>query len=170
MAIIAFVRVVAVASGVVLGIAMLSGCGGQQQETASAPVTSTVRAVVESVHVGRCGSVADSEVGAVAGFGAVRLVSGDALLCRWEGGGGASVTFRWFRGSPLEAYHSEDGTRAAVQVDGRAGFSWQGQQVCEEAVPSGDGDFVDWLIEAPGQPAAADCTAANRLIDMTLTR
>ncbi|MET9488515.1 DUF3558 family protein [Nocardia sp. NPDC006630] len=161
-------------SVVLLAALLLSACGTPGRDTpAAAPASSKPQVAAPSVDVGLCGSADAGQVGTQSGLGAVTLVSSDALLCRWEAQDGSSVTFRWFRGSPIDRYHSDTATsvkRDGVDIVGRSGYSWRGAHSCEAAVPTGDADFIAWTVDSAAATPDAACAAVDRLASATLAK
>jgi hypothetical protein len=164
-----------------LGVALLTaviviGCSrhADDKPAAIAASSSVQETPVQKAFTGSCGDATESEITAAAGIGEVRLVSSNPLLCRWEPATtGASVTFKWLRGSPIGDYRMEEpdgGHRSGIDVAGQPGFSWQSERACEIAVGSSDTDFIVWRIESPTRPAAQDCTAAGQLATTTVTK
>ncbi|MCU1646286.1 MAG: hypothetical protein JWN03_6561 [Nocardia sp.] len=157
-----------------LAALLLSACGTQHRDTpAAAPAGSKPQVAAPSVDVGLCGSADAAQVGTQSGLGAVTLVSSDALLCRWEAQDGSSVTFRWFRGSPIDQYHSDtatSGKRDGIDIGGRPGYSWRTAHSCEVAVPTGDADFIAWTVDSTAGTPDAACVAVDRLASTTLAK
>ncbi|MGQ4619778.1 DUF3558 family protein [Nocardia sp. R7R-8] len=157
----------------VLAATTLPGCSRAGSVTA-APA-STAQTQSEPMFVGQCGSAGDAEITDISGLGRMRLMSTDPLLCRWEAdSAGSSITFKWFRGSPINEYRTDNqggnATRTTIDVDGHAGFAWLGARSCEVAVSSGAGDFIAWTVESTARPAADECTAATKLATTSLTK
>lgn len=122
--------------------------------------------------VGRCGSATDTDVRARSGIPDLQPVSADARTCRWETPGTlTAVTFKWFRGSPLDDYRTtgNPGARTPVTVSGRTGYSWPAPHECETAVDTGGGDFITWTVTAPTSTEATACDTATTLVSATLT-
>ncbi|AOW93144.1 hypothetical protein BFN03_12125 [Rhodococcus sp. WMMA185] len=126
---------------------------------------------------GQCGSVTDEEVAEEFGMPPFTAVTRNSVGCEWEvaGVGGPSVTFSWYRGSPIgrERAGSEMIGRpaSAIDVQGHPGFiASSGGILCELGVEFG-GDFIHWsVMYADARPAADPCTVARNLAELSVSR
>ncbi|MFF2552797.1 DUF3558 family protein [Nocardia sp. NPDC058058] len=151
----------------------LSACGAGATGTPAAAPSSTPHEITPALDVGLCGSADANQVITLSGIGALTLIGDDPLLCRWATADGSSVSFRWFRNSPIDEYRSEAGAsagRASIDIVGRAGFSWQAAHSCEAAVRTGDTDFISWTVDSAAFTGGNACAAADRLASATLAK
>ncbi|MEU5842558.1 DUF3558 domain-containing protein [Rhodococcus sp. NPDC047139] len=169
--------VVVTAAAVGLG-AVACGESGDAGQSA-APATSSVTR--PGPLFDECGALSDDEVAAAFGLGAFTTVTRNSVGCQWENFvGGPSVSFSWYRGSPIgrERAGSDLIGRPAVDVEigGRAGFmgSYQNEigqtTLCEIGVDFG-GDFIHWSISYSNfTPAADACVVARDLATTSVER
>lgn len=158
-----------------------AGCGSADDSADTAP-TSTTPAVTEAGPLfGECGALSDDEVANAFGLGPFSSVTRNSVGCEWEAFvGGPSVSFTWYRGSPIgrERAGSDLIGRPASDIDigGNPGFigsfqSPDGQTtLCEIGVQFG-GDFIHWSVSyASFAPAADACAVARDLAETSVER
>ncbi|MCQ4121316.1 DUF3558 domain-containing protein [Rhodococcus tibetensis] len=159
-------------------VAALAGCGGGDgsgTDTAAPPSTGQI--TDPGPFFGQCGSVTDDEVSKAFGMPSFTGVTRNSVGCEWEtaGIGGPSVTFSWYRGSPIgrERAGSELIGRPATDIDvrGHPGFIASSEGIlCELGVEFG-GDFIHWsVMYADVQPAADPCKVARDLAELSVSR
>ncbi|AUM17739.1 DUF3558 domain-containing protein [Rhodococcus ruber] len=168
----------------VLGLAgaVVAGCGSDAAEAPAPGAAPTPQVTEPGPFFGACGSVTDDEVARAFGLGSFAQVTRNSVGCEWElvGAGGPSVTFSWYRGSPIgrERAGSDLIGRPAidVEIDGRPGFQGSAQNdvgqtvLCEIGVQFG-GDFVHWSVTyGPFTPAADACVVARDLAELSAER
>ena len=123
-------------------------------------------------------SVTDDEVAKAFGMPAFTGVTRNSVGCEWEtaGIGGPSVTFSWYRGSPIgrERAGSELIGRPATDIDiqGHPGFIGSSVAkatiLCELGVEFG-GDFVHWsVMYAERATRGGPCTVARDLAELSV--
>ena len=100
----------------------LAGCGGDGDDSGTAPAAQSLPQVTDpGPFFGQCGSVTDDEVAKAFGMPPFTGVTRNSVGCEWEtaGIGGPSVTFSWYRGSPIgrERAGSELIGRPATDID-----------------------------------------------------
>ena len=159
-------------------VAALAGCGGRDDagtDTAAPPATGQI--TEPGPFFGQCGSVTDDEVSTAFGMPSFTGVTRNSVGCEWEtaGIGGPSVTFSWYRGSPIgrERAGSELIGRPATDIDiqGNPGFIASSEGIlCELGVEFG-GDFIHWsVMYADARPAADPCKVARDLAELSVSR
>lgn len=169
---------------VFLGVAvvvMVAGCsagGADDTGGSTSPQESTSADPGEpGPFFGQCGSVTDEEVADAFAAGPFTMVTRNSVGCEWEVSGftGPSVSFSWYRGSPIdrERSGSELIGRPAddVEIDGHPGFSAATDAyLCEVGVRFGK-DFVHWSVTYGDRPPTADpCDVATRLAELAVER
>ncbi|OZC57341.1 DUF3558 domain-containing protein [Rhodococcoides fascians] len=163
---------------ILLGVlsAVLAGCGTgddaspQQNSTSASPGEA-------GPFFGQCGSVNDDEVLSTFAVPAFTMITRNSVGCEWEvaGSTGPSVSFSWYRGSPIdrERSGSELIGRPAddIEIDGNPGFSAATDNyLCEVGVQFGK-DFMHWSVTYGDQPPSSDpCDVATRLATLTVER
>lgn len=161
--------------GVVL-VTLLAGCGSS--DPAQDQATSTPADVGGSgPFFGQCGSVNDEEVVSAFAVPAFTMITRNSIGCEWEvaGSTGPSVSFSWYRGSPIERERSGSeliGRPADdIEIDGHPGFSAATDNyLCEVGVQFGK-DFMHWSVTYGDQiPAADPCAVAEQLAGLTVER
>ncbi|MFF0452593.1 DUF3558 family protein [Nocardia africana] len=158
--------VITVASAVVV-----AGCGASgPAPAATSPVPASISA--QALAVGECGSATDADIVAATRISGLQRVSANPLRCRWEAAGDTSVTFEWFRASPIAAHTATDPAAQAepLRIGDHTGRIFSTPQWCEAAVDSGAADFVDWRIDEPQPTAAQACSAVRQLAAATLAK
>ncbi|WP_072805601.1 DUF3558 domain-containing protein [Rhodococcoides yunnanense] len=167
---------------VILGVALaalVAGCGSGD-DGASGPqetTTTTTDPGASGPFFGQCGSVADEEVLGAFAVPAFTMITRNSVGCEWEVGGftGPSVSFSWYRGSPIarERAGSELIGRPAedIEIDGHPGFAAATDNyLCEVGVEFGK-DFMHWSVTYGDQPPTADpCVVAKQLAELTVER
>lgn|SRR5574340_264689 len=162
--------------------ATLAGCGsGGSGDQASSTVAATP-VTAPGPFFGQCGSVTDDEVTTAFGLPPFTSVTRNSVGCEWElgGSGSPSVSFSWYRGSPIgrERAGSDLIGRPATDIDvqGHPGFmasskNAAGQDyLCEIGVQFG-GDFIHWSVMYGYFPPAADpCRVGRDLVELTVKR
>lgn len=160
---------------------ILAGCGGGNDGASAVDGVpggaAPTQATEPGPFFGQCGSVSDDEVAKAFGMSAFTSVTRNSVGCEWEvaGPGGPSVTFSWYRGSPIgrERAGSELIGRPAADIDvgGHPGFmaSVEGY-LCELGIEFG-GDFVHWSVTYSDWPPAADpCVVGRELAELSVSR
>ncbi|AMY17802.1 DUF3558 domain-containing protein [Rhodococcus kroppenstedtii] len=160
--------------------AALTACGGTS-DTAAGPTTTTA-AAQPGPFFGVCGQLTDDEVRQAFAVPAFATVTRNSVGCEWEVSGptGPSVSFSWYRGSPIgrERAGSELIGRPAadLEIAGRSGFEalYQdalGQPVlCESALQYGS-DFVHLSVTyADVTPTADPCVVGRQLLETVAER
>ncbi|EOM75575.1 DUF3558 domain-containing protein [Rhodococcus rhodnii] len=161
---------------VVIAAAGLTACGGDDAPPAP-PQAAASGEAEPGPFFDECGAVTDDEVArafAVPGF---TTVTRNSVGCEWEvaGTSGPSVTFSWYRGSPIgrERAGSELIGRAAsdIEIAGQPGFvASAGNYLCELGVAFG-GDFVHWsIMYGESAPTADPCDVARELAETSISR
>lgn len=159
----------------------VSACGSTEDESTTR-ATTTVPAVTEpGPFFGECGSVTDAEAADAFGLGEFGTVTRNSVGCEWEiYVGGPSVSFSWFRGSPIgrERAGSDLIGRLAIDVEvgGNPGFMGSAQDgdgrtiLCEIGVDFG-GNFIHWSVSyALFTPVADPCEVARTLAEASVER
>ncbi|SNT51605.1 DUF3558 domain-containing protein [Rhodococcoides kyotonense] len=162
--------------GVVLA-ALVAGCAGSGDSTDSAPTTTTVDPGASGPFFGLCGSVTDEEVQQAFVVSAFTMITRNSVGCEWEVAGftGPSVSFSWYRGSPIDRERSGSeliGRPAEdIEVDGHEGFAAATDNyLCEVGVRYGK-DFMHWSVTYGDQvPTADPCDVATQLAELTAER
>ncbi|MFZ2174473.1 MAG: DUF3558 domain-containing protein [Rhodococcus sp. (in: high G+C Gram-positive bacteria)] len=164
---------------VLIGLtAILAGCGSEDDSDTDTAAGPTLSQVTEpGPFFGQCGSVTDEEVAKAFGMPSFTGVTRNSVGCEWEtaGIGGPSVTFSWYRGSPIgrERAGSELIGRPATDIDvqGHPGFMASSEGIlCELGVEFG-GDFVHWsVMYADARPTADPCVVARELAELSVSR
>nr|WP_296776785.1 DUF3558 domain-containing protein [Rhodococcus sp. (in: high G+C Gram-positive bacteria)] len=161
--------------GVVIAT-LLVGCGsGEDAQDQAASTTADPGAA--GPFFGQCGSVTDDEVVKAFVVPAFTMITRNSIGCEWEVAGysGPSVSFSWYRGSPIqrERSGSELIGRPAddIELDGHPGFSAAtDNSLCEVGVQFGK-DFMHWSVTYGDQPPTADpCGVAKQLAELTVER
>ncbi|MEE2033295.1 DUF3558 domain-containing protein [Rhodococcus chondri] len=167
----------------VLGVVgvVVAGCGGSADESSGTPTSTTLQATEPGPFMGECGSVTDDEVASAFALGSFAAVTRNSVGCEWElFVGGPSVSFSWYRGSPIGRERAGSdliGRPAAdVEIGGHSGFmgSYQNElgqnSLCEIGVQFG-GDFVHWSVTyADFSPPADACVVARDLAELNVER
>jgi len=158
-----------------------TGCGSGDDAPPAADASPAQQVTEPGPFFGECSSVTDDEVAAAFGLGAFATVTRNSVGCEWETVvGGPSVTFSWYRGSPIgrERAGSDLIGRPAedVEIGGHEGFMGSAQNelgqtvLCEIGLQYG-GDFIHWSVTyADFTPAADACVVARRLAELSAER
>lgn len=158
-----------------------TGCGSGDDGPPVADAPSAPQVTEPGPFFGECSSVTDDEVAAAFGLGTFATVTRNSVGCEWETVvGGPSVTFSWYRGSPIgreRAGSNLIGRPAAdVEIGGHEGFMGSAQNelgqivLCEIGLQFG-GDFVHWSVTySDFTPAADACVVARRLAELSVER
>ncbi|KAA0017989.1 DUF3558 domain-containing protein [Antrihabitans cavernicola] len=158
----------------------MSGCGGSDDSADNSDAAATsapAKPAAPGPFFGECGSVTDQEVLAAFAMPALPVVWRNSVGCVWEASGpqGPSVSFSWYRGSPIGREAAGSGLIGrppeTIDVKGHPGFKGSaGNQLCEIGVQFGD-DFIHWSVTYADVPATADpCKVANDLAELTVSR
>jgi len=162
-----------------IGLGVVACGGPDAEESTTAPTTPS--RTEPGPNFDECAALTDEEVAAAFGLGSFSVVTRNSVGCEWETFvGGPSVSFSWYRGSPIgrERAGSDLIGRPAVDVDiaGRPGFmgSYQDESglttLCEIGVDFG-GDFVHWSVSYSSfTPVADACTVARQLATTSVER
>ncbi|MFF0494357.1 DUF3558 family protein [Nocardia sp. NPDC004068] len=154
-----------------LGISALAlaACGTSNPHATAHP---TPAPPPPSIRLAECAGMTAADVGAAAGLGAVTAVASNPLTCRWEHDPPDAVTFKWLRGSPIDAYRTDPGQspRAPLDVRGHRGYRWQQAHSCEVAAELGAGEFLTWTIESDPDATTDPCAGATALAAATLDK
>ncbi len=151
----------------------LAGCGSA--EDAQSP--SSPEQAPTAPFFGECGSVTDQEVRDAAVVPVFTAITRNSVGCEWEAAGftGPSVSFSWYRGSPIERERSGSeliGRPADdIEVGGQPAFlAATDRYLCEVGVDFGQ-DFVHWSVTYGDQSPTADpCEVATDLAELTVER
>jgi hypothetical protein len=165
---------------VVLGVALLAlsaGCSGGDDAAAPSATTASQDPGEPGPFFGTCGSVTDDEVRSAFAVPAFTSITRNSLGCEFEVGGftGPSVSFSWYRGSPIERERagSELIGRPAenIEIEGHDGFAAATDDyLCEVGVQYGK-DFMHWSVTYGDQPpTAVPCDVAKQLATLTAER
>ncbi len=153
----------------------LSACGGSDDGSGAAPTREAPKIAAEGPHFPECAGVSDEEITAIFQL-PTPVVTRNSVGCVWEIVGGPSVSFSWYRGSPIgrEAAGSDRIGRPPdkIEIEGQPGFvgSLASASICEIGVQFGD-DFVHWSVTyAASRPAADPCTVAKELAALSVKR
>ncbi|NLG55176.1 MAG: DUF3558 domain-containing protein [Rhodococcus sp.] len=160
---------------------LLTSCGSDDAgDDGSSPAPGSGSGAFEPTDpgpfLGECGSVTDAEVAEQFGM-PIALITRNSVGCEWEVGGigGPSVTFSWYRGSPIgrERAGSELIGRPAkdIAIDGNPGFVAAASGVlCELGVQFG-GDFAHWsVMYGDAHPVNDPCAVAQSLAETSVSR
>ncbi|MFD6858885.1 DUF3558 domain-containing protein [Rhodococcus sp. NPDC060090] len=160
----------------------VAGCGSSADDQGgSGPETTGLQVTEPGPFFGECGSISDDEVQAAFALGEFSAVTRNSVGCEWETYvGGPSVSFSWYRGSPIgrERAGSDLIGRPAVDVEigGHPGFMGSAQNelgqtvLCEIGVDFG-GDFIHWSVTyANFTPTADSCAVARDLAELSVER
>lgn len=158
--------------------AVLAGCGGAEDTEADAPAAPVRPEATEpGPFFPECAGMTDQEVSEAFGMPPFTQVTRNSVGCVWEVGGsdGPSVTYSWYRGSPIgrERAGSELIGRPAEDIDigGNPGFiASAASYLCEVGIAFG-GDFVHWsVMYGNSQPTNDPCQVARVLAERTVER
>ncbi len=157
--------------------AVLVGCADAGDGSSTVAAAPPHQVTAPGPFFGECGSVTDDEVAEAFAMPPFTAVTRNSVGCEWEvaGAGGPSVTFSWYRGSPIgrERAGSELIGRPATTIDiqGHPGFvASSGGILCELGVEFG-GDFIHWsVMYANARPAADPCEVARVLAELSVSR
>lgn len=160
-----------------VGCLVLVGCGSGDDSASQTPEQTTQQVSPEGPFFGLCGSVTDDEVRAEFGLPAFTMITRNSVGCEWDVSGytGPSVSFSWYRGSPIgrERAGTEMIGRSAedIEIDGHPGFAAATENyLCEVGVQFDD-DFVHWSVMYSDTPPTADpCVVAKNLAALTVKR
>ncbi|GGF96874.1 hypothetical protein GCM10007304_08590 [Rhodococcoides trifolii] len=161
---------------------LLAACGSSSGDDQAGSEPTTTLAPALGPDFGVCGSLTDDEVRSAFAVPSFAVVNRNSVGCVWETTGptGPSVSFSWYRGSPIgrERASSELIGRPAedIEIDGHQGFEAQfenasGQVVlCESAVQY-DADFIHMSVTYSDTPPTADaCTVSRDLLELVASR
>jgi len=163
-----------------MGLAV-AACGASDEAADRSPTSTTPVVTDPGPFLGECGSLTDDEVANAFALGAFSTVTRNSVGCEWEiFVGGPSVSFSWYRGSPIgrERAGSDLIGRPAVDVEigGYPGFmgSYRNEAgqtaLCEIGVQFG-GDFIHWSVAySTFAPAADACAVARDLAETSVER
>jgi hypothetical protein len=168
---------------VVLALAALvlvaPGCGTNKDSSSdSFPPAQPAKQSPLGPFFGECGNVTDDEVRAAIALPNLPIVYRNSSGCIWESGAagsGPSVSFSWYRGSPIgrERAGSDRIGRPPeeVDIDGHKGFLGSASdELCEVGLQYGD-DFFHWsLTYGLGKPTTDVCKATRHLAELTASR
>ncbi len=167
-------------AGAAVAVALLlAGCGsdgsGDAEPTQGPPGQS--KPSTAGPFFGECGSVTDDEVLKAVALPQLPVVTRNSVGCVWETGGifGPSVSFSWYRGSPIGREAAGSGLIGRppqkIEIDGHPGFEGSsGAELCEIGVQYGD-DFFHWSVTYADTPPTADvCGVAKGLAQLTASR
>ncbi|NLE78381.1 MAG: DUF3558 domain-containing protein [Rhodococcus sp.] len=159
-------------------VAVLFGCSGGEEPQAD-PGSALVRPepTEPGPFIEECGSLTDQEVAEAFGMPPFTTVTRNSVGCVWEVGGvaGPSVTYSWYRGSPIgrERAGSELIGRPAadIEIGGHTGFiASASDYLCEIGIAFG-GDFVHWsIMYGDSRPAHDPCQVGRALAEKTVER
>ncbi|MCC8928704.1 DUF3558 domain-containing protein [Rhodococcus sp. I2R] len=163
---------------VLVGVALavtLSACGSSDGD--ATPAEDVSGSGGSGAFFGQCGSVGDQEVLDAFAVQAFTSITRNSVGCEWETAGftGPSVSFSWYRGSPIDRERSGSeliGRPAQdIEIDGQAGFAAATEDyLCEIGVQYGD-DFIHWSVTYGDlTPMADPCDVAMQLAELTVER
>lgn len=126
----------------------------------------------------RCGGLTTDDVVEVTGVAGLNLVIDNPSTCEWRRGSTApSVSFNWYRGSPIARERGTEQLRREstrdYEVDGQSGFIAQHGYICEIGV-GWDADFIELSLALTSANGTAlktsdeTCAAAKRLTEMVV--
>ena len=158
----------------------VAGCGGGDDASSDAPADggpAPKKVSTEGPFFGLCGSVTDDEVKQAFNVPQLPVVTRNSVGCVWEASGsfGPSVSFSWYRGSPIGRESAGSGLIGrppdTIEIDGHPGFKGSaGEQLCEIGVQFGD-SFMHWSVTYADFPPTADaCEVAKKLAELTVSR
>lgn len=164
---------------VMIGMALatvLVGCSSGD-DAASQQQSTTADSAASGPFFGQCGSVDDEEVVRAFAVPAFTMITRNSVGCEWEVAGfsGPSVSFSWYRGSPIDRERSGSeliGRPAEdIEIDGHPGFSAATDDyLCEVGVQFGK-DFMHWSVTYGDRPPTGDpCGVAKQLAELTVER
>lgn len=159
-----------------------AACGSGGSDSSDAGAATTTVAPALGPDFGVCGSLTDDEVRSAFAVPSFAVVNRNSVGCVWETTGptGPSVSFSWYRGSPIgrERASSELIGRPAedIEIDGKQGFQAQytnarGQvTLCESALQYGP-DFIHMSVTySDTTPTADACTVSTDLLELVASR
>ena len=160
--------------------ALVAGCGSAEhsQSSSSEPSSSQGQGqALAAPFFGECGSVTDEEVRDAAVVPVFTSITRNSVGCEWEAAGfsGPSVSFSWYRGSPIDRERSGSELIGRpsddIEVAGQPGFlAATDGYLCEVGVGFGE-DFVHWSVTYGNQSPTADpCEVATDLAELTVER
>ncbi|MDJ0358813.1 DUF3558 domain-containing protein [Rhodococcus sp. H29-C3] len=166
-----------VAIGLAVCGILLAACGTGDDAAPSSQDSAEASAGEPGPFFGQCGSVADEEVRGAFVVTAFTMITRNSVGCEWEVAGfsGPSVSFSWYRGSPIDRERSGSeliGRPAEdIEIDGNPGFSAATEgYLCEVGVQFGK-DFVHWSVSYGDlRPSADPCGVAEQLASLTVER
>ncbi len=157
---------------------LLTGCGSGSSD-ADATTTQAAgpsKPAPLGPFFGECGSVSDDEVKTAFAVSQLPVVYRNSVGCVWEASGpqGPSVSFSWYRGSPIGREAAGSGLIGRppekIEVAGHSGFEGSIDGLCEIGVQYGD-DFFHWSVTYAGTPPTAQpCDVARKLAELTASR
>ncbi|MGA5464338.1 DUF3558 domain-containing protein [Mycobacterium sp. NPDC050041] len=162
----------------VLGAAVLTGCGAEEQsEPPAAPPTS----VDGGFRGGACNGVTDADVTEATGASLfTKVVEGDAG-CFWQEnsligtfGAGMGISTWWYRGSDMDIERTLEQragrTLTELTLDGNKGFRAADDNACSIYVAKGR-DVITWSIQTMNPATLPDlCEITERLAELSQQR
>ncbi|MGU3435689.1 DUF3558 domain-containing protein [Actinomycetes bacterium M1A6_2h] len=161
---------------------LLAACGSGSTDAASDTAPTTTVAPALGPDFGVCGSLTDDEVRSAFAVPSFAVVNRNSVGCVWETAGptGPSVSFSWYRGSPIgrERASSELIGRPAkdIEIDGHQGFqarftnAFNQVTLCESALQYG-ADFIHISVTySDTTPTADACTVSTDLLELVASR
>lgn len=161
-------------------VAVTAGCASDD-EPAVAPPRTTQQVTDPGPFFAECAALSDGDVADAFGLGAFAQVTRNSVGCEWETYvGGPSVSYSWYRGSPIGRERAGSdllGRPAAdVEIGGHPGFMGSAQNesgqnvLCEIGVQFG-GDFIHWSVTyGLFTPVADPCAVARDLAELAVER
>lgn len=159
----------------------VTACAGSS-EPAAAGDSGAADAASPGPLLDLCGGLTDDEVQTEFGVPSFAVITRNSVGCEWEvsGPSGPSVSFSWYRGSPIgrERSGAELIGRPAedIEISGRPGFRSSGLNalgevyLCEVGLQFG-ADFIHFsVMYADSVPAADPCTVATDLTELVAER
>ena len=154
-------------AAVAAAAALLAGCssdGADEPDATPTPEAGTGPAF------DRCGGLTTEDVLEISGIPGLRLVIDNTSTCEWRAGAerNGSVSFNWYRGSPIGRERgTEQLQRDSTQdysVGGNPGFIAHTAGICETGI-AWDGDFIEISLASPVSPDGVAARSIDQLCD-----
>ena len=125
----------------------------------------------------RCGGLTTDDVVGLSGMPGLKLAIDNTSTCEWriDVGRNGSVSFNWYRGSPIGRERGTEqlsrDTTHDYDVDGHPGFIASTPGICETAI-AWDADFFEISLASPSSPTTGPaidldhlCASAKRITE-----
>ncbi|MCF8605438.1 DUF3558 family protein [Gordonia sp. HY442] len=155
-----------------LGLSACGGGDGTSDAVNSAPEPKTGT----GPDFERCGGLTADDVVRITGLGGLRDVVNNPSACEWrrDATGAPSVSFNWYRGSPIGRERgteqlSRDSTQD-YEIDGQPGFIAHHGSICEIGV-AWEADFIEISVQSASSDGTTTkttdetCAATKRLTE-----